>query len=254
MRSSHHRIALLLTATVLTLGTIREARGQAPPAGEVIIAWHVTIAPTWFDPSSAPPQITPFGTLYAIHDALARPMPNQKMGASLAESWTESPDGLVYEFKLRRGLKFHNGDPVTTEDVKFSFERYKGAGAKELQSRVRQVDVVDPLTVRFRLEKHWPDFMTFYGTTAAGAGIVVPKKYITQVGDDGFRKHPIGAGPYKFVSHTPGVEVVLEAYPGYWRHVPYVKRLIMKSVPEGTTRVAMLKKGEADMAFVLDGP
>ena len=59
------------------------------------------------------------------------------MGASLAESWTESPDGLVYEFKLRRGLKFHNGDPLTAEDVKFSFERYKGAGAKELQTRVR---------------------------------------------------------------------------------------------------------------------
>src|SRR5215468_6809964 len=182
------------------------------PAGEVTVSFHVTLAPTWFDPSSAPPQITPFGVLYAIHDAVVRPLPGQKMGPSLAESWTESPDGLVYEFKLRRGLKFHNGDPLTAEDVKFSFERYKGAGAKELQTRVRQVDVVDPLTVRFRLEKPWPDFMTFYGTTAAAVGIVVPKKYLTQVGEEGFRKHPIGAGPYKFVSHTPGVEVVLEAY------------------------------------------
>src|SRR5438128_11802534 len=96
--------------------------------------------------------------------------------------------------------------------------------------------------------------MTFYGTTASAAGIVVPKKYLTRVGDDGFRKQPIGAGPYKFVSHTPGVEVVLEANPGYWRRVPTVKRLVMKSVPEGTTRVAMLKRGEADMAFLLDGP
>ena len=96
--------------------------------------------------------------------------------------------------------------------------------------------------------------MTFYGTTATAAGIVVPKKYLGQIGDDGFRKHPIGAGPYKFVSHTPGVEVMLEAYPGYWRRVPNVKRLIMKSVPEGTTRVAMLKNGEADIAYVLDGP
>src|SRR3989442_15069070 len=121
MRSSHHRTAVLLTTVILPFGRIHEAAGQAAPAGEVIVAWHVTIAPPWFDPSTAPPQITPFGTLYAIHDALARPMPNQKMGASLAESWTESPDGLVYEFKLRRGLKFHNGDPVTAEDVKFSF-------------------------------------------------------------------------------------------------------------------------------------
>src|SRR5438093_191881 len=175
MRASRRSFVLVLTAAVLMLGTIREARGQAPPAGEVIIAWHVTIAPTWFDPSSAPPQITPFGTLYAIHDALARPMPNQKMGASLAESWTESPDGKVYEFKLRRGLKFHNGDPVTTEDVKWSFERYKGAGAKVLQERVQQVEIVDPLTVRFHLKEPWPDFMTFYGTTATAAGIVVPK-------------------------------------------------------------------------------
>jgi peptide/nickel transport system substrate-binding protein len=254
MRSSIRALAVLLTALVFTFGAIHEATGQTPPAGEVIVAWHVTIAPTWFDPSTAPPQITPFGTLYAIHDALARPLPNQKMGASLAESWTESPDGLVYEFKLRRGLKFHNGDPLTAEDVKFSFERYKGAGAKEFQTRVRAVEIVDPLTVRFRLNAPWPDFMTFYGTTATGAGIVVPKKYLTQVGDDGFRKHPIGAGPYKFVSHTPGVDVVLEAYTGYWRRVPNVKRLILKSVPEGTTRLAMLKTGEADIAVALDGP
>jgi len=247
-------IASLVTAVVLTLGYVQAAAAQTAPAGEVIVAWHVTIAPTWFDPSSAPPQITPFGTLYAIHDALVRPLPNQKMGPSLAESWTESPDGLVYEFKLRRGLKFHNGDPLTAEDVKFSFERYKGAAAKEFQTRVKAVEIVDPLTIRFRLNNPWPDFMTFYGTTASGAGIVVPKKYITQVGDDGFRKHPIGAGPYKFVSHTPGVEVVLEAYTGYWRHAPYVKRLVLKSVPEGTTRLAMLKTGEADIAVALDGP
>jgi peptide/nickel transport system substrate-binding protein len=245
--------AALLLATVLTLATVYGTAGQAAPAGEAVIAWHVTIAPSWFDPSTAPPQITPFGIMYAIHDALVRPLPGQKVGNSLAESWTESPDGLVYEFKLRRGVKFHNGDPVTAEDAKFSFDRYKGAGAKELQTRVTKVEVVDPLTIRFHLKEPWPDFMTFYGTTATAAGIVVPKKYITQVGDEGFRKHPIGAGPYRFVSHMPGVEVVLEATTSYWRRVPNVKRLVMKSVPEGTTRVAMLKKVEADIAFALDG-
>jgi len=234
------RVVPLLVLVVLTLGAAPEVTGQAPPAGEAVMAWPITIAPTWFDPSTAPPQITPFGILYALHDALVRPLPGQKMGNSMAEAWTESPDGLIYEFKLRRGLKFHNGDDVTGEDVKFSFERYKGAGAKELALRVRQVDVVDPLTVRFVLKEPWPDFMTFYGTTATAAGIVVPKKYVTRVGDDGFRKHPIGAGPYKFVSHNPGVEVVLEANTGYLRRVPSVKRLVMKSVPEGTTRLAML--------------
>jgi peptide/nickel transport system substrate-binding protein len=248
------RIVQLLVAVALTLGEVQGATGQPTPTGQAVMAWPVTISPTWFDPSTAPPQITPFGILYALHDALVRPLPGQKMGNSLAESWTESPDGLTYEFKLRPGLKFHNGDPVTAEDVKFSFERYKGAGAKELNARVRLVETVDPLTVRFHLKESWPDFMTFYGTTATAAGIVVPKRYLAQVGDDAFRKQPIGAGPYKFVSHTPGVEVVLEAYPGYWRRVQTVKRLIMKSVPEGTTRLAMLKKGEADMAFLLDGP
>src|SRR5438034_482328 len=207
----HRPVAGSLVAALLTLGLVAPAAGQPAPAGEAVMAWHVTISPTWFDPSTAPPQITPFGILYALHDALVKPLPNQKMGASLAESWTESPDGLVYEFKLRRGLRFHNGDPLTTEDVKFSFERYKGTGAKELQSRVQQVEIVDPLTVRFHLKEPWPDFMTFYGTTATAAGIVVPKKYLTQVGEDAFRRHPIGAGPYRYVSHTPGVDVVLEA-------------------------------------------
>jgi peptide/nickel transport system substrate-binding protein len=191
--------------------------------------------------------------LYAIHDALLRPLPGHKIGKSLAEAWTESPDGRVYEFRLRRGLKFHNGDPVTAEDVKFSFERYKGTGAKAFRDRVERVEVVDSLTVRFHLREAWPDFLTFYGTTATGAGIVVPRRYVAQVGDEGSRKHPIGAGPYRFVSHTPGVEVVLDAYPEYWRHAPYVKRLVMKSVPEGTTRVAMVKNGEIDLAVALEG-
>jgi peptide/nickel transport system substrate-binding protein len=250
----HNRFGRFLLAVALALGWAHGLGAQGNPAGQMVIAWHVTLAPAWFDPSTAPPQITPFGMLYAIHDALVRPLPGEKMGRSLAASWAESPDGLVYEFKLRPGLTFHNGDPLTAEDVKFSFERYKGVGANELRTHVSAVDIVDPLTVRFQLTAPWPDFMTFYGTTATGAGIVLPKKYLQQVGDDGLQHHPIGAGPYKFVSQTPGVEVVLDAYDGYWRHPPHVKRLIMKSVPEGTTRLAMLKNGEADMAYAFDGP
>jgi peptide/nickel transport system substrate-binding protein len=123
-----------------------------------------------------PAQITPFAIIYARHDAVVRAMPGERMGNSLAESWSESPDGLVYEFKLGHGLRFHNGDPCTTEDVKFTFERYKGAGAKELEDKVKQVEIVDPLTVRFQPHEPWPDFMTFQGTTATAAGWVVPKK------------------------------------------------------------------------------
>ena len=220
----------------------------------MVIAFPVTIAPTWFDPAETPAQITPFALLYALHDGLVRPLPGERMGPSLAASWSESPDGLVYTFTLRPGLRFHNGEPCTAEDVQFSFARYKGNGATELHAKVQRVEIVDPLTVRFHLHAPWPDFMTFYGTTATAAGVVVPKHYLEQVGEDGFKHHPIGLGPYRFLRHTPGVELVLEAYEGYWRHVPHVKRVIFKGVPEDTTRLAMLKKGEADIAIAfLDG-
>jgi peptide/nickel transport system substrate-binding protein len=96
--------------------------------------------------------------------------------------------------------------------------------------------------------------MTFVGTTASAAGIVVPKKYLSEVGDDGFKKHPIGAGPYKFVSTKPGIEVVLEANTDYWRRVPNVKTLVMRSVPEATTRALSVQTGESDIAIALDGP
>jgi peptide/nickel transport system substrate-binding protein len=246
-------VTTILAVVLLLLAAVSPVAAQAP-ASEVTVSFHVTLAPAWFDPSTAPPQITPFGVLYAIHDALVRPLPGQKMGASLAESWTESPDGLTYEFKLRRGLKFHNGDALTSDDVKFSFERYQGAGAKEFRARVRQLEIVDPLTVRFHLKEPWPDFMTFYGTTASAAGIVLPRKYTEQVGPDGFRQRPVGAGPYRFVSQRPGVDVTLEAFTGYWRHAPYVKRLTLKSVPDSTTRLTMLKSGQTDYAMFLDGP
>ena len=246
------RSVLVYLLTMLTLGGLVQTV-PAQPKGELVYALHVTIAPAWFDPAETPAQITPFGVLYAMHDALVRPLPGSRMGAALAESWSESADGLMYEFTLRPGLQFHNGAPCTTEDVKFSFLRYKGAGAKELQAQVKDVEIVDARTIRFHLHQPWPDFMTFYGTTATAAGVVVPKKYLEHVGDDGFKKHPIGLGPYKFVSHTPGIEVVMEAYEGYWRKVPHIKRVIMKGIPEGTTRLAMLKKGETDIAFALEG-
>jgi peptide/nickel transport system substrate-binding protein len=249
-----YRIMSFLVILACIVGLAHPSQAQPKPAGELVFAMHVTIAPAWFDPADTPAQITPFGILYALHDAVVRPLPGERMGNALATSWSESPDGLTYTFTLRPGLKFHNGDPCTAEDVQFSFARYKGTGGKEFKTKVKNVEVVDPLTIRFHLHEPWPDFMTFYGTTATAAGVVVPKKYVEQVGDDGFKKHPIGLGPYKFVSYTPGGDLVMEAYEGYWRKVPNIKRLVMKGIPEGPTRLAMLKKGEADYAVALDGP
>ncbi len=244
-------VASLLAAPVALRAPGAPAAAPAP-AGQIVMAFHVTISPAWFDPSLAPPQITPFGVLYALHDALVRAYPGTNMGPALAESWQESEDGLTYEFKLKPGLTFHNGDPVTSEDVKFSFDRYKGASATVLKEKVKEVEIVDPRMVRFHLQEVWPDFMTVYGSTASAAGIVVPKKYLEKVGEKGFSDHPIGAGPYKFVSTKPGVEVVLEAFPQYWRHVPHVKTIIMRSVPDGDTRALMVKTGEADIAVALE--
>jgi peptide/nickel transport system substrate-binding protein len=96
--------------------------------------------------------------------------------------------------------------------------------------------------------------MSFYGTTATGAGWIVPRKYVEKVGDAGFIKAPVGAGPYRFASFTPGVELALEAFEGYWRKAPSVKRLVMRSVPDETTRAAALKRGEVDIAYFLNGP
>ena len=143
VRCRHPGLIGLLLAAVLWLIGNSACAGEPAPSGQAVMAWHVTIAPSWFDPSTAPPQITPFGMLYAIHDALVRPYPGQKMGPSLAQSWEESEDDLTYTFKLRPGLKFHNGDPVTTEDVKFSFDRYQGTGAQTLKDHVNEVEIVD---------------------------------------------------------------------------------------------------------------
>ena len=250
---SCHRIKCCLVIALLLVGWAVGAGAQAKPTGGLNWAWHVTMAPAWFDPAKAPAQITPFLILYAVHDALVRALPGERQGNALAESWTESPDGLVYEFKLRQGLKFHNGDPFTAEDVKFSFERYQGTGAKDLHARVTSVEVIDPHTVRFQLKQPWPDFMTFYGSSATAAGLIVPKKYLERVGDDGFLEHPVGLGPYKFVSHTPGVEVVLEAFEGYWRKVPNIKRIVVRGIPDVSTRLAMLKRQEADFMSALQG-
>src|SRR5438270_422086 len=229
-RESHltRRDLLALSALGLVAGA-PIASFAAGPEGQLTWGVHTSLAPTWFDPAETPGIITPFMVLYALHDALVKPMPGNPMAPSLAESFSASEDGLGYEFVLRQGVKFHNGDPVTAEDVKFSFERYRGNSASLIKERVAAIDTPDPRHVRFRLKQPWPDFITFYAT-ASGAGWIVPKKYVEKGGEDGFKKAPIGAGPYKFVSFNPGVELVMEANEKYWRKTPSVKRLIFKVI------------------------
>jgi peptide/nickel transport system substrate-binding protein len=237
---------VVLLACALTFGAAPARAGD--PQGELRWGVHVTLAPTWFDPAETSGLITPYMVMYALHDAMAKPMPGQPLSPSLADSWSASEDALTYEFVLRDGLKFHNGDPVTAEDVKFSFERYRGTSAKALHDRMAAVETPDARHVRFKLKQPWPDFLTFY-VTATGAGWIVPKKYVERVGEDGFKRAPVGAGPYKFVSFTPGGALVLEAFEGYWRKVPNVRRLVLRSIPDESTRLAALKRGEVDIVY-----
>src|SRR6266508_345182 len=124
-----------------------------------------------FSPLRAPYQ--------TVANALVKPMPGNLMTPSLAESWTMSADQRIYDFKLREGLRFHNGDPFTADDVKFSFDRSKAG--KALKDQVREVEVVGPARVRFHLHEPFPDFMAYYGTVLTGAGWIVPRKYIEKI-------------------------------------------------------------------------
>jgi peptide/nickel transport system substrate-binding protein len=253
MRTLLPRRSKLFLALLFALLPVVPALAQASPEGQMTWALHFSLAPTLFEPAETPGVVSPFMILYALHDALVKPMPGKFMAPSLAESWSVSPDGLVYEFVLRKGMRFHNGDPVTAEDAKFSFERYRGVSAKILKDKVAAVETPDPGRVRFRLKQPWPDFMTFYATPATGANWIVPRAYVERVGEEAFKKAPVGAGPYRFLSSTPGVELVLEAVDGYWRKTPSVKRLVFRSVPDATTRLAALKRGDVDVAYALNG-
>ena len=155
--SKHHRLTVVFIFVLVALSS-GEVGAQGQPEGQLTIAFDASIAPTFLDPAETSGIATPFVFLYALHDALIKPLPGNNMAPCLAESWRESPDVLVFEFKLREGLKFHNGDPFTAEDVKFSFQRSKGA--RVLKEKVREIEIAGPYRVRFHLHEpfrtSWP--------------------------------------------------------------------------------------------------
>ena len=178
----------MLWGLILVLFSLAtEPASAAPPQGQLTIASHISLAPTWFDPAETSGIITPYMVMYALHDAMVKPMPGGNSTPGLAESWTISEDGRIYEFVLRQVSKFHDGSSVTAEDVKFSFQRYRGASHAMMHDRVTAIDIPDPRHVRFVLKEPWPDFLTFYGN-ATGAAWIVPKAYLEKVGDEGFKK------------------------------------------------------------------
>src|SRR5437899_3719110 len=243
------RIRGIATAVLVLMMLVGgAASAAAAPEGQMTWGIHISLAPTWFDAAQTTGIVTPFMVMYALHDAMVKPLPGNPLAPNLAVSWTTSADVLAYEFVIRKEARFHNGDPVTAEDVKFSFERYRGAANKAFRERVAAVETPAPNRVRFRLKVPWPDFLTFYGS-ATGSGWIVPKKYVEKVGDEGFKKLPIGAGPYRFVSFTPGVELVMEAVEQYWRKSPSVKRLVLRVIRDPATRFRALNRGEIDITY-----
>jgi peptide/nickel transport system substrate-binding protein len=229
------------------------AVGKPEPKGKFSEAWQSTMPPAWWDPQENPPQITPYNFQLAMHDAMVKHMPGKQYSPSLAESYDIPPDFKSATFKLRAGIKFHDGSKVTPEDVKFTFENYRGANAKILQDKVDRIEAPDDRTVKFIFKEPFVDFMTLYGSPASGAGWIVPKAYYEKVGTDGFKNAPIGAGPYRFVKQTAGTDLEVEAFTEYWRKSPSIKTIVFKGIPETATRLALLKTGDVDAAYAIQG-
>src|SRR5687768_14480071 len=117
-------VRVVVTATLVLFAlAVPVTPAAASPDGQLTWALHFALAPTWFDPAETSGIITPYVVLYALHDAMVKPLPGTPMAPALAESWAISADGLVFDFVLRKGVRFHNCDPVTADDVKFSFFR-----------------------------------------------------------------------------------------------------------------------------------
>jgi peptide/nickel transport system substrate-binding protein len=243
-------ILVALAATAIPTAS----QPKVTPKGKMVLAWHAGLASRWLDPQEHDGTATPDNFLTAIHDALIK---NQGTTLydhpALAERYTFAPDAKSATFWLRKGIKFHNGEPVTPQDVKFSYENYRGAKADVFKRKTERVEIVDDRTIRFHFKEPFLDFVILFGTAnVAGPGWIVPEKYYKQVGADGFKQKPIGAGPYKLVRHEPGVKIELEAFDGYYRPV-HVKQFVMTAVPEAATRIAMLERGEADLIYFVPG-
>ena len=244
---------IIVLMAVLIGSHLNPSRASADtPTGTIKGIFHHNVSADWFDPSVTFSGIANYCVLYLYHDALLKPMAGNLYAPCLAESWNVSRDARVYEFKLRKGVKFQNGDEMTAEDVVFTFRRYKGGAAKIFHDRIEKLEAVNPHLFRITLKKPFPDFLEYLLPGASTIAWIVPKKYIEKVGDAEYKRNPIGCGPYKFVEAKPGIRFVGEAFPGFWRKVPKVARLEIYTVPEIATRYAMVKKGEVDFALLID--
>jgi peptide/nickel transport system substrate-binding protein len=223
------------------------------PQGTVVYGWHTALTPAWLDPQESGNVITAFGFMYAIHDSMIKHFPGQQLAPSLAESYEIADDFMSASFVIRESATFQNGEPVTADDVEFTYMNYKGTQAKLFHDKLDRIEKTDARHITFHFKEPFVDFLILYGTPASGIGFIVPKAYYEEVGPDGFKQAPIGAGPYKLVRNTSNTELELEANPNYWRKSPEVKTIIYKIITDDATRFAALQTGEIDLMNVVQG-
>ena len=227
----------------------RPAFAQTTQKKELVVAQGGDIA--YLDPHLSTSS-NDIRVSFNLYDNLTSRRPDGKLAPGLATEW-KLQGQQAWVFKLRSGVKWHNGDPLSSADVKFSIERtldttLKGNRVNTVLTTVERVEAPDPSTVVVHTKKPdplLPARLGFYG------GQIVPKKYIESVGNDAFNGKPVGTGPLRFVSWTKDDRVVLEANGDYWGGKPDFDRLILRGVPEMAPRVAALLKGEVDIVTQL---
>ncbi len=237
----------------LDIQNARIEPGHGKPKGTLTIAMHITLDPGWLDPLEHSYAITQVKYDYFVHDALIKPMPQGEATYSLAELAEMSADYKQAAFRLRSGLKFHDGTRLTTADVKWTYENFKGANAKIFHDKLDHMQIVDDRTIVFHFKEPFIEFMDLYNGVVSGIGWIVPKDYYQKVGRDGFKAHPIGAGPYKLANQETGTQMVFEAWDEYWRRVPATKTIVVKGVRDAASRLAGLQTGELDLAYGMTG-
>ena len=225
----------------------------AAPEGQLTWGLHVSVASTWLDPAETQGIITPYMVLYALHDAMVKDLPGKTQAPCLAESWSTSEDDLIHEFVLRPGVKFHDGEPVTAEDVKFSFERYHGTSHALAEGESRcgrnRRSAACPIQAEGAVAR-FSDLLFERDRGRLDRAEEICRKGRRRGVQEQRRSAP---GRTNSCRSIPGVELVLEAFDGYWRKTPSVKRLVMKVIPDEATRAAALKAGEIDIAYSIRG-
>lgn len=186
-----------------------------------------------------------------IFDGLTYRGPDMKLVPGLAESWEELDEGKRIRFTLRQNVTFHNGEPFNAEAVKFTFERLLGdEGAKGPQrsnyTAIESVEIIDENTVDFHLNA--PDPVLLIKLAGYG-GMIVPPKYLAEVGDEQFNLKPVGTGPFKLTSYEPKVALKLEAFDGFWGDKAKLSALEYRFITEPATAVAELQAGRVDLVI-----